>query len=197
MFLKNQLTSVTLLSALCLSLTGCGQNNEKTEEATPTTAAIPSTVFMTDKPSNAPMLREVKAGSQVGDKVVFEARVGGRMEPFVEGMAIFLTADPRLLSCDQRPGDHCPVPWDYCCEDMDALKAGTATIQIIDPNGAPFPMTAEGQGGIEPLKTVVIEGTVTEKDANGVFVVNTSSIWVGAIPENPMTSENTKNNQES
>ncbi len=69
------------------------------------------------------------------------------------------------------------------------MMAGTATIQLIDANGDPYPISAEGQGGIEPLKTLIIEGVVSEKDAGGVFVVDASNIWVGSIPKSPPGAE--------
>lgn len=164
---------------------GSGAGDSSATNSSTQGAVIPASIFLAERPANSSMLREVKANSKVGDKVVFEARVGGRSEPFVDGMAIFLTADPRLVSCDQRPGDNCPAPYDYCCENSDAIKAGTATIQILDPAGTIYPVSVQGQGGIEPLKTLVIEGVVSEKDADGVFVVDASKVWVGSIPKSP------------
>ena len=179
-----------VLTPLLLASCGSDKPEEKTAAKAGTQeAVIPATYFLAERPTDVPMLCEVKAGSQVGDMVRFEARVGGRAEPFVDGIAIFLTADPRLVSCDQRPGDHCPVPYDYCCEDADAMMAGTATIQMVDASGSLYPISANGQGGIEPLQTLVIEGVVSEKDANGVFVVDASKIWVGSIPSTPVADD--------
>lgn len=184
-------TTLLSLAFVAASLTACDTKSQENTSAAggDGAASIPKDVFLSQRPQKVAMLREVKASSQVGDEIVFEARVGGRMKPFVDGMAIFLTADPRLISCDQRPGDHCAYPYDYCCEDGDALKAGTATVQIVNAEGTPYPVTAQGQGGIDVLKTLVIEGTVREKDANGVFVVDTSNIWVGTVPAGPPSSD--------
>ncbi len=184
------ITTCTLTAALGLSLAslaGCdGRAGNSNSVPASTVAAIPAANFLTgEKPANAPYLTSVKTNSNVGDKVMFEARVGGRANVFVDGMAIFVAADPKLVSCDQRPGDHCKVPWDYCCEDFEAMKNGMATIQIIDDAGLPYEVSAEGQGGLQPLKTVVILGVVSEKGDDGNFVVDASSIWVGTIPANP------------
>ena len=185
---KTKIAMLAMFGVALAALTACDKPKPSETTASTNADAIPKKVFLSKRPADAPMLREVKASSQVGDQVVFEARVGGRMDPFVEGMAIFLTADPRLISCDQRPGDNCPVPYDYCCEDAEALKAGTATVQILNGDGVPYPVSVQGQGGIEPLKTIIIEGTVAEKDAKGMFVVDASNIWVGTIPANPPSS---------
>lgn len=174
-----------VLAALPAALAGCDGGSSPASRAA-NEVVIPAARFTTgEKPANAPMLRDVKSMSNVGDKVLFEARVGGRAQPFVDGVAIFMAADPRLISCDQRPGDHCKVPWDYCCENFELMKAGTATVQIIDEVGTPYAVSAESQGGIEPLKTVVVQGVVSEKGEDGLFVVDASNIWVGTIPAGP------------
>ena len=121
--------TVTFVFTVVGMLAGCDGSAAKPTSTSG--AVIPASHFIVgDKPANAPMLTEVKAESKVGDKVMFEARVGGRSEVFVKDVAIFMAADPRLVSCDQRPGDHCSVPWDYCCEDSNLMKAGTATINL-------------------------------------------------------------------
>jgi len=180
-------TAIGLLTA-----TFCGCNDDGGSSPNRTAAGpsmvIPAVRFVEgDKPANTPKLTEVKAESNVGDKVMFEARVGGRADVFVEGMAIFVAADPRLISCDQREGDYCKIPWDYCCEHPGKMKLGTATVQIMDDAGVPYEVSAEGQGGIAPLKTIVVQGVVSEKDESGTFVVDASSIWVGEIPAHPPT----------
>lgn len=174
-------TSTLLLAALGLSACSDSTNTKPAES----TAVIPASFFLAERPDNVPMLREVKASTTVGDSVRFEARVGGRANPFVDGLAVFLSADPRLISCDQREGDGCPVPHDYCCEDAKRLQEGTATVQLVDSAGKLFAINAQGQGGIEPLKTIVVEGIVSEKADDGVFVVNATHIWVGSIPAAP------------
>lgn len=189
---RRQRILTTALGLLVAAAAGCdgASNSTPTPVASGTATVIPAASFMSgDKPENTPGLTDVKAESNVGDKVMFEARVGGRTDVFVDGMAIFVAADPRLVSCDQRPGDHCKVPWDYCCEDFEKMKLGTATIQIMDSTGLPYEVSAEGQGGIAPLKTIVVQGVVSEKDENGTFVVDANSIWVGSIPANPPAAD--------
>ena len=159
---KIQTMTLLAFSALTLAITpGCGEGGSGKASDQEVTQAIPGDAFMMERPATENMLTEIKRDSMVGEKVVFEARVGGRAEPFIDGMAIFIAADPRLVSCDQRPGDYCTVPQDYCCENGEKLKAGTATIQMVDAKGKTFPVRAEHQGGIASLKTVVVEGTVT------------------------------------
>ena len=183
-----------LFSAVCLSLFAgsiavlgaCGNGSDEKGKpvATAGNSVIPASYFASERPAGSVMLTDVKANAKVGDQVIVEARVGGRAEPFVDGIAMFIAADPRLVSCDQK-GDYCTVPHDYCCENPDAMKAGTATIQMVDTDGNPFPVRAEGQGGIQPLKTVVITGVISEKDEGGTLVIDGTNMWVGTIPAAP------------
>ena len=39
-----------------------------------------------------------------------------------------------------------------------------------------------GAGGLEPLKYVVIDGTVRDMNDDGLFIVDAKSIWVGGKP---------------
>ncbi len=135
------------------------------------------------RPQGVPTLLEEKNSAKTGDTDTFLARVGGRVKPFADGYAIFVVADPTLVSCElMGEEDHCPYPWDYCCEDRDKITKGLATIQIVDPKGTPLRTNLEGTGGLEGSKYLVVEGILNERNDDGVFVVDAESIWVGGKP---------------
>lgn len=176
-------------SILLLGCTGAEENTASTNDSTNGGVTIPTSFFSNERPNSVMNLLEVKNTAKVGDSVSFLARVGGRSKPFAEGFAMFVVADPSLISCELKgEGDHCPVPYDYCCEDPKDVKAGLATIQINDEQGVPFRTTAEGQGGLEASKFLIVEGTVLEKNDDGLFTVIADQIWVGGKPnrQNPM-----------
>ena len=56
--------------------------------------------------------------------------IGGSKDPFVQGRAVFTIVDPTIINC-KAMGDeeHCPTPWDYCCEPRENLKKNIATIE--------------------------------------------------------------------
>lgn len=172
------------LFLLPLLLAACGESSTTTNTPTPTTSVtIPASVFTTTRAPAAVTLLEAKATAKAGDRVSFVARVGGRAEPFTGNMAIFVVADPSLVSCElMGQEDHCPIPYDYCCEDPAKMVLGMATIQIVAEDGIPLGATAEGAGGLEGSKFVVIDGTVLEANDEGLFTVNANSIWVGGKP---------------
>jgi hypothetical protein len=175
--------------ALALTVTGlvaCDLKPEPEPTAPASTASTPSAsteVFTTTRPSTAANLAAVKATAKAGDTVTFLARVGGKRQSFIDGVAVFVVADPALTSCElMGDEDHCRIPWDYCCEDNEALTAGLATVRLVDENGGVLKSSAQGQGGLETLKFVVVEGVVRDRNDEGLFVVDAASIWVGGKP---------------
>lgn len=171
--------SALAATALLLSLAGCTETNSTDSSTTSSSAAsLPQTLFASASPSGATGVADAKAAAKQGDRVVFEGRVGGRKDPFIANRAVFYVADASLLSCAEMEEDHCPTPWDYCCEPPDNLLAHLATVQVVDDAGQPLKVSLEKQGGLEPLKTVVIVGTVDQTDESGAFVVNAESIFV-------------------
>ena len=170
--------------ALITTAAGCKDSNSTQVNVAPATNSLPATLFITERPETAPDLLKVKESAKVGDDVVFLARVGGRAEPFAENFALFVVADPSLVSCElMGEEDHCPIPYDYCCEDPDTLTKGIATIQVVDEKGTPLRTGLQGAGGLEGSKFLVVDGVVSEKNDAGLFTVDARTIWVGGKPD--------------
>lgn len=174
---------VPALGAALLALAACSKSEptETTSTNGAADAALPAALFAGAAPTDARPLIEVKADAAVGDEIVFEARVGGRAKPFVENRAVFFVTDASLLDCSQIHGDSCRTPWDYCCEPPENLRAHMATVQVVDASGAPLKVAIEGAHAIEPLRTVVVTGLVTEA-GDGAFVVDARTIHVRPLP---------------
>jgi hypothetical protein len=174
--------AIGLAAAACLVLNGCGEsaptdNGGDAPSTESARASIPAGLFLDAAPENAQSLGALKQSATIGEEVVFTARIGGRVEPFTEGAAVFLVADTDIPTCDELHGDGCPTPWDYCCEPKDNLLANLATVQILDADGRPLKTTAKGVNGLNPQATVTIIGTVSQSDG-AVFVVDASGIHV-------------------
>jgi len=168
--------------ALAFAGAGCEKPPAASVTASPSantaTAILPASYFSSTPPADAVKLIDAKASAKAGDRVVFEARVGGRRKPFVENRAVFFVIDPVLPSCDALPGDGCKTPWDYCCEPRDNLTKHMATVQFVGDDGKPLKVNIEPKSGIEPLKTIFVTGVVAEADDAGTFVVNAETIYV-------------------
>ena len=123
-----RLPMIALSAAL---LVGCSGSEPKETPET-ATVAVPATLFVDAAPADAVPLVDAKQARQPGDRIVFEARIGGRREAFVAGRAMFFATDSSLKDCAQLHGDTCKTPWDYCCEPPDSLRRHMATVQVVD-----------------------------------------------------------------
>ena len=181
MITKHTITSLGLTFGLALA--ACGKTDTSNASNLPSSVTVPASLFVTTRPEKALDLLSVKNSAKEGDEVVFLARVGGRAKPFADGFAMFVVADPSLQSCElMGEEDHCPIPYDYCCEDPQKITKGIATIQVVDAKGTPLRTSLEGVGGLEGSKFLVIDGVVTEKNDEGLFTIDARKIWVGGKP---------------
>ncbi len=168
-----------LLLAAALLLAGC----DKQAPAAGAGAAGPppelAAVFLAAPPPGPAAIHAVRAAARPGDELVVAGRVMGAAEPFVAGRAAFLLGDPaRLTPCNERPGDQCPTPWDTCCDTPEAKREGTATIQVLGPDGRVLAAGIEGVRGLRKLSRVVVKGTVAEGSGPQALVINATGIHV-------------------
>ena len=185
--LKMRCFAICSVCAVSSVLVGC---SDPAPEAVEQAGGVPASFFTQDRPEDVADLKVVRDSATKGDAVTFLARVGGRVRPFIKKQAIFVVTDPKLQSCEiLADDDHCKVPWDYCCEDPDALKVNVATIRLLD-GGTPIRVSAKGAGGLEEAKFVVVSGTVNDINDEGLFIVNATQVWVGGKPVfgNPIRS---------
>lgn len=174
---QSQRIAVCLCVAATGWIVGCGNTGmEPASESEPSSAeavSIPERYFTNQAPASAMGILEAREKARAGEPVTLTGRIGGRVKPFAEGRAVFLVADSDFPPCD----DHCATPWDYCCEHPEELTQGLATVQLTGDDGRPLSVSAEGQGGLEPLKTVDVSGIVKQLDENA-FVVSATAVHV-------------------
>lgn len=161
------------------TLAACSSEQPAAKASAPTAAAstaavIPASLFAAEAPAGAVGVATVRTSAKAGDDVVLSGFVGGRVDPFTEGRAVFLIAD---AASTPPCTDHCATAWDACCEPKEKLAASTATIQVVDEGGALLKAGLDGEGGLKAGANVVVAGAVRTADA-GVFVVDAKSIHV-------------------
>ena len=162
--------------ALCLLLAAVLVRCSETPTASPAASALPAG-FVTEGSANGPTVTAVKTQARTGERVTIVGRIGGSVEPFVVDRAVFTIVDPALPSCaDGGDPDHCATPWDYCCEERASLRAGTATIEIVDAAGKPLPVGLRGVQGLDPLATVAVTGVVADRNDQGLLIVRAERI---------------------
>jgi hypothetical protein len=121
---------------------------------------------------------DVRAAAVDGEKVVVVGRIGGDVNPWVEGRAAFTIVDLSLQACSDIPGDSCPTPWDYCCA-TDGLKTGSILVKVVDEGGQLVADDARTLLGVAELDTLVVEGTL-QKGEEGNATLLASHVFVRA-----------------
>lgn len=165
---------------------GCDRSKEKsppTGSAPPVSGAdaLPRELFVNQPFKDAVGVlqarRDVKNDS-TGRRVTIRGRIGGRINPFVEGRAMFTLVDFALKTCAENPEDACKTPWDYCCEPADEIARHSATIQVAGPDGQLARADLTGVGGLAPMAIVEVEGTVVPQSSEASLVVSAERIHV-------------------
>lgn len=171
------LASVAVLTFAALG--GC--KPAETEDAAGG-AVVTTSWKLAEMPEAAMSVTEAKAAVSEGDAIVLQGRVGGRMDPITPDSGLFLLMDTVVPSCAASDDDHCPTPWDYCCETPASKVANAATVQIRDAEGEPI---AFGGEDLSPLDVVTIVGTVAPRPNNETLVVHATGVFVVPAADAP------------
>lgn len=153
--------------AAALGVMGCGSGTE-TASLTSTPAAVDDTYLAVGEPAGAVPVGEARQSSKDKDDVVLVGRIGGSVEPFVEGIAAFTIVDPKVPYCS--PDENCPTPWDYCCQ-QNEVKKNIATIKVVDAAGKSVSKDARELLGVKELNVVVVRGKAQRDDAGNLSVL--------------------------
>lgn len=148
-------------------IAGCGNG----DAPGPTGGGAFDSYFVKEAPGNPLAVNEVREKAADGATVV----VFGRLKEFTSEFASFRLIDKSLESCRQT-GDGCPTPWDYCCEDTDAVNASQVLVELRE-GARPRRGGLKGVGGLDHLAVVTVTGEV-EKDAEGNIIVVAREIHV-------------------
>ena len=155
-----------LLAFSILALSSCGSPDTDQPVAWP---VLSERFHSTTEPDQAKSVASLRVGAESGADVV----VMGRVRDISERSA-FTLADMSLVSCAaMEDPDHCATPWDYCCEDPEALKLGTLMVEFKE-NGTPVKETAKGFHGLDHLSEVVITGKLSIDDLGNMSVAASS-----------------------
>ncbi len=140
--------------------------------------SLPDSFFLASEPAGKKSVKEVRDGANSGDEIVITGKVGGDVNAFIEGRAVFTIVDLALKDCAESEMEEggCPTPWDYCCEDKTNLAQHTATIELRDGE-KPYSVSVQGLRGLEHQKVVVIQGTA-HKDEAGNLTIVAKGLWM-------------------
>ena len=161
---------------LASTLIACTKESTPSASAPSASTANPQAAWLVPTmPEGAVDVAELKRTAKEGDAVVIRGRIGGATKPIAPDIAVFTIVDPAVPSCADAADDHCPTPWDYCCETPESMARSTATIQILDATGAPLAGDVQ-QSGLAPLDTVIIVGTVGPRPDPKVLTIRATGV---------------------
>lgn len=170
--LHKLVTAFSLATSLAM-LAGC---NTSAPPAASGPTAEGASYLLAAEPTAAKGVKDVRADAKDADEVTLIGRIGGDEKPWVEGQAAFLLVDTSLKPCNERPGDDCPIPWDYCC-DADELPKSKVMVKVVDTSGKTVATDARKLLGLKELQTVVVRGKA-KRDEIGNLTVLADGIFV-------------------
>jgi hypothetical protein len=93
---------------------------------------------------------------------------------------MFVLGDEGTLThCDaMEDAGNCRTPWDTCCDTPADRATGTASIQVLDPEGKVLGRGLKGVGGLQELSRVTVLGKVADTSTAEAFIVNATHIHV-------------------
>lgn len=158
--------------ALGAFVVGCGQaptaSAPQASQVSPVPSAAGKEILLTEEPTDAKPVADAREGAEDGAEVTVLGRIGGGVNPWVEGRAAFTIVDPKVEYC--QPGEGCPTPWDYCCK-TDQLPGNRAMIKVVNSAGETVEEDARKLLGVKELQTVVVKGKAKRDEAGNLTVL--------------------------
>ncbi|QKK09469.1 MAG: hypothetical protein HND58_15730 [Planctomycetota bacterium] len=168
------LLSAASCAAALMTIAGCSKSEETSTGKADTTST--AAWVLTGAPAGeAVSVADAKASAAEGDAITIRARIGGRSKPITADSPVFLVMDMEVPSCADMEEDHCATPWDYCCEAQESIKANSATVQIVGPDGSTIE-TDPIAAGLNPLDEVIVVGTVGPRPNSDVLTIRATGI---------------------
>lgn len=163
---------------LALLITACGPKSGDESTQSADLSPLEDIRILDTNPVGAISVKAARTELKPGDKAVVFGQIGGVDHPFLEGYAGFVLSDTDVVFCDEMgDDDHCPTPWDACCEDPDKVKASRASVQFVDAAGDIIATSIKGHGGLKELDEIVVVGTVGDLSTPENLIIEASGIY--------------------
>jgi hypothetical protein len=175
--MKTSLKFIILLISIFL-ICNCGMENGENEKKKRFTlkANLPVDFITNQNLGDSLSVVEAKKRANSGEIIVINGFIGGRREPFTAGRASFILGDDSIKTCDEIDTDHCPTPWDACCEDRKKILSSTISIQIIDEHTNLLKGTLKGVKGLQPGRKIKVLGTIDSQSIPPAMLLNAQQI---------------------
>lgn len=161
---KNILLPVATALAVAL-FAGCGKEATSSPEGKAPAQSTASALLLDEASAGAPGIHEAVRNAAPGEVILATGRIGGVMEPLSEEYAGFVLTDERVWFCDEGEDDHCPTPWDACCEDPDKLAASRFFVQFSGDDGEPLLLNLREEIGLAENQQVLVRARLGPANA--------------------------------
>ena len=155
---------VTLAAALGMQWFG-----PAISESVAAASTVDKNYLLEEEPKDAAEVIATRKDSKDQQDIVVVGRIGGRVNPWVKGMAAFSVVDRSLTPCNEIEGDTCKTPWDYCCEPN--LSKATLLVMVTDKNSKVVRKDARELLGVKELDSVTLVGKVKRDKAGNVSIL--------------------------
>lgn len=177
---KNRLSLCLGMIGISLLLSACGPKASDENTAKVESNLLDRIQVLDTKPEGALSVKAAREQLNPGEEAFVFGQIGGVDQPFLEGYAGFVLGDTDLVFCGEMGNDdHCPTPWDACCEDTDTLKASRASVQFVDASGQAIAASMKGFAEVKELSPVVVQGTVAESSTPDNLIIEARGLYVG------------------
>jgi hypothetical protein len=176
---------LTWIVAAIVALVGIGASQSPAADAP--SKSVDKKFLLEKAPQRAAEVAATRKEVKDGQDVVVVGRVGGRKSPWVKNAAAFSIVDRSMKACNERPGDTCPTPWDFCCEAD--LPKSTLLVLVQDVDGKLIKKDARELLGLKELDTVFIQGKAKRDKAGNVTLVADKLFVADKDSQKPATGE--------
>lgn len=142
------------IAVAAVALVACGDSRAPVD-STSSLPPLPEHYVAAAPLPGAQHVKEVRETAAEGQRVTLK----GTLQDF-GALATFRLVDDSLNHCGELgDDDHCSTPWDFCCEDPDALRRYTVNVEFLDGE-VPGPWRLRGAHGLDRLKEVTVAGVL-------------------------------------
>lgn len=158
---------------LVFSASGCSQSSsEATTSQAGTAMPDASRYRLSHEPAGAMDVIAARQAAKDKQEIVVVGRIGGGINPWIEGRAAFLLVDATAASSCEEDG--CD---EGCTCHAEELAEATTLIKFVDENGSTLPFDARQLLNLEEKQTVVVRGIAKRGPDDNLSVV-ASGIYV-------------------
>jgi hypothetical protein len=156
-----------VMIAVALTAAGCGGSLPASNRI------VDAKYHLADEPANAVEILDAKEQAKDGEAVVVVGRLGGGVNPWIDGRAAFLLVDTRILPTCQD-GEKCD---ENCLACAEAMLSASTMVKFLDNDGKVLPVDARDLLGVKEQQTVVVRG-VANRDKAGNVSIAAEKIYV-------------------